>query len=368
MPHEEKRALIAMSGGVDSSVAAFLTAQEGYACTGVTMRLFRNPDIGRSALHPCCTQRDTDDAAEVCFRLGIPFEIADYTEQFRASVMCRFAQVYLRGETPNPCIDCNRCMKFDLLLRFARSRGFSRLVTGHYARIERDASGRLLLKKALDESKDQSYVLYMLTQAQLASLSFPLGVLRKEEVRSIARAQGLCNADKHDSQDICFVPDGDYAAFIERFTGAKCRPGQFLDASGAALGTHRGALRYTVGQRRGLGIAAGTRLYVIGKSMEDNTVTLGPEEALLMRALRADDLNWIAFDALRAPLRCTVKIRYRQIEQPATLYPEGEDRVRVEFDAPQRAVAPGQAAVFYDGDTVLGGGRIRSAGEGRCAP
>jgi len=358
----KKSALIAMSGGVDSSVAAWLMLREGYDCMGVTMRLFRNPDIGRSLAHACCSQADIDAAAEVAFQMDIPHAVPDFTAEFRKQVMEKFVRVYERGGTPNPCIDCNRYLKFDRLLRSADEQGLECVVTGHYARIEYDPAGkRYLLKKALDRSKDQSYVLYMLTQEQLERIRFPLGGLRKSEVREIAERQGFCNARKHDSQDICFVPDGDHGRFLETFTGNRRPEGAFLDESGRRIGTHRGAEKYTIGQRRGLGVAAGERLYVVEKDMESNTVTLGSDAALYRSSLLAGELNWISGTVPDRPLRCKARTRYRQEEQWASVDPLGEGRVRVVFDEPQRAITPGQAVVFYDGDKVLGGGTILEA-------
>ena len=358
----KKTALIAMSGGVDSSVAAWLMLREGYDCMGVTMRLFRNPDIGRSLTHACCSLADIDDAAEVAFQLDIPHAVPDFTAEFRKQVMEKFVRVYENGGTPNPCIDCNRYLKFDRLVKYADEQGMEYVVTGHYARIEYDREKeRYLLKKALDRSKDQSYVLYMLTQEQLERIRFPLGGLRKSEVREIAERQGFCNARKHDSQDICFVPDGDYGRFLETFTGSRRPEGAFLDENGRRIGTHRGAEKYTIGQRRGLGVAAGGRLYVVAKDMESNTVTLGPDAALYRSSLLAGELNWISGTVPDRALRCKAKTRYRQTEQWASVDPLGEGRVRVMFDEPQRAIAPGQAVVFYDGDTVLGGGTILEA-------
>ncbi len=355
----EKTALVAMSGGVDSSVAAYLMLADGYDCLGVTMRLFRNPDIGRSSAHPCCSQADIDDAAEVAFRLDIPHIVYDLTVPFRQQVMDKFVRCYNQGQTPNPCIDCNRYMKFEHLFLLAEEQGMRHIVTGHYARIEFDAStGRYLLKKALDEGKDQSYVLYMLTQAQLSRIRFPLGGMRKSDVRAIAEAQGFCNARKHDSQDICFVPDGDYGRFLQTCTGRPGREGALLDLGGRVIGTHRGAERYTIGQRRGLAFAAGERMYVVAKDMARNTVTLGPNAALYSRSLMAGDLNWISMPSPEQPIRCRAKVRYRQTEPWATVSPAEEGRVRVDFDEPQRAITPGQAVVFYDGDTVIGGGTI----------
>jgi len=347
----EKRALVAMSGGVDSSVVAYMVRQAGYECIGVTMLLCGDADAGQ-------------DAAAAAARLGISHETVDLRPQFREEVVRRFVETYESGATPNPCIACNRYMKFGALLALARSRGADCLVTGHYARVTHDgAAGRWLLRKALDAGKDQSYVLYALTQEQLAHVRFPLGELCKREVREMAEQLALPNAQKPESQDICFVPDGDYAGFLERHTGRDSPEGDIVDVDGTVLGRHRGAIRYTVGQRRGLGIAAAHRLYVCGKDMASNTVRVGPESALYASRLIADDLNWIAFETLDRPVRVRAKTRYRQIEQPATVSPLGDGRVQVDFDRPQRAMTVGQAVVFYgggvdDSDLVLGGGTI----------
>lgn len=354
-----QRALIAMSGGVDSSVAAYLMLARGFSCAGVTLRQFRNGDISWAGERSCCSWRDMEDAARVAYRLGIPHTVLDFTEEFRREVMDKFVRVYEQGGTPNPCLDCNRCIRAGHLLDYARRMGFDYVVTGHYARIVYDEGlGRYLLKRGLDESKDQSYVHYAMTQTQLAHTRFPLGELRKTEVRALAEGLGFCNARKRDSQDICFVPGRDYAAFLERHTGKTYPPGDFLDLGGKVIGRHRGAVRYTVGQRRGLGLPMGERVYVCGKNMAKNTVTVGPETALYSSALIAGDVNWIAFDALTGPMEVTVQTRYRQQDRPATVIPRADGTLRVEFESPQRAVAPGQAAVFYRGDTVLGGGTI----------
>ena len=354
-----RSALIAMSGGVDSSVAAWLMLQRGYRCEGTTMRLYRNEDIGLSQFHTCCSQRDIDDAGEVAFQLDIPYEVLDFTLDFKEQIIGKFIRTYEAGGTPNPCIDCNRFMKFDKLLQFAEKRGLEYIVTGHYARIEQDAAtGRYLLKKARDAGKDQSYVLYMLTQEQLKRTQFPLGDKTKAEVRALAERLGFCNARKHDSQDICFVPGGDYVSFMEQYTGKHYPEGDFLDRDGRVVGRHRGAVRYTLGQRKGLNLAMGAPVYVCGKNMETNTVTVGSEEALYSKTLLAEEMNWISIPRLEQPMRVKAKARYRQTEQWATVYPEGDDSVRLEFDEPQRAVTVGQAAVLYDGDVVLGGGTI----------
>lgn len=364
MTHE-KSALIAMSGGVDSSVAAYLMKAQGFRCAGTTMRLYRNEDIGLSQFHTCCSQRDIDDAADVAFQLDIPYEVLDFTSDFKEKIIKKFIRTYESGETPNPCIDCNRYMKFDRLLMTAESKNLFYVVTGHYARIEYNTdSGRYLLKKALDSSKDQSYVLYNLTQEQLSHTLFPLGALTKTRVREIAAGLGFVNARKHDSQDICFIPDGDYGKFMEQYTGKTYPVGNFLDRNGAVIGLHRGAVRYTLGQRKGLGLAQGKPVYVCGKNMRDNTVTVGDNDSLFSQGLLAEDVNWISISALDTPMRLRAKTRYRQTEQWATVYPSGTDGFRLEFDEPQRAVTPGQAVVLYDGEIVVGGGTIKKAFNG----
>lgn len=351
----EKTALIAMSGGVDSSVAALLVQAQGYRCEGVTMRLYQLPDPEGGSR----SQTDIDDAALVAAQLGIVHTAADLTSEFRQNVIERFISAYELGATPNPCIYCNGAMKFGMLLRYADQRGLNYIVTGHYARVEYDEeSGRYLLKKALDADKDQSYVLYMLSQRQLGRILFPLGSMHKDQVRAAAERSGFRNYKKRESQDICFVPDGDYVGFMERYRKTSYPEGDFLDETGRRIGRHRGAVRYTVGQRKGLGIALGEPAYVIAKNMKENTVTVGAESALYSGSLLADDVNWISIPALTGPIRVKAKIRYRQQEQPATVYPDSGGRVRVEFDAPQRAISIGQAVVFYAGDTVVGGGTI----------
>ena len=355
---EQKTALIAMSGGVDSSIAAYLMRQADFRCMGTTMRLYRNEDLGACNFRTCCSEKDIEDASEVAFQLDIPYEVLDFTLDFQEKIIGKFVRTYEAGGTPNPCIDCNRFMKFDKLLDFAEQHGLYYVVTGHYARIEQDEqTGRWLLKKGVDAGKDQSYVLYTLTQEQLARVRLPLGGLHKTEVREIAEQHKFVNARKHDSQDICFVPDGDYARFMEDFTGKHYPAGDFLDESGRVVGTHNGAVRYTIGQRKGLGLAMGAPVYVCGKDMQANTVTVGPEEMLFDRIVYADEVNWIAIPELTGPLRVTARTRYHQVEQAATVYP-AECGFRLEFDQPQRAPTPGQAVVLYQGDTVLGGGTI----------
>lgn len=351
------RVLVAMSGGVDSSVAACLLKEQGYDCIGVTMRLFENADAGVSSEKTCCSLDDVSDASDVAHRLGMPFYVFNFTADFREKVISRFVEAYENGITPNPCIDCNRYMKFEKLYRRAQILECSHIATGHYARIEKKGD-RWLLKKAADPSKDQSYVLYAMTQEELAHTLFPLGATEKTETRKIAAEQGFFNADKPDSQDICFVPDGDYAKVIETQTGKSYPPGNFVSPDGNILGQHRGIIHYTVGQRKGLGQGFGEKMYVCSVCSESNTVVLGKNSDLFSTEFEAENFNWIAFDEPTEPFRADVKIRYRQKEQPATVIPLGFDRVRVVFDEAQRAVTPGQAAVIYCGDVVIGGGRI----------
>lgn len=341
------KALIAMSGGVDSSVAAYLAIEAGFECIGGTMLL-------------CQREADITDAEAVAHRLGIPFYTFDARLSFRQQVQEPFTQSYEAGETPNPCILCNRKLKFGYLLDRAKELGCTHIVTGHYARVRHDiTSGRWLLLKAADSAKDQSYFLAILTQEQLKHIFFPLGELTKEQARSVAAQQQFVNARKRDSQDICFIPDGDYPAFLEQFTGKQYPSGVFLDLEGRVVGRHNGAVRYTLGQRKGLGIAMGQPVYVCGKDMEANTVTVGPNESLFHKSLVASDWSWFPFEKLTKPLRCMAKARSRMSEQPATAYPDMDGLVRVVFDEPQRALTPGQTIVLYDGETVIGGGCIR---------
>ena len=356
-----RRAAVAMSGGVDSSVAALLLAQAGWACTGVTLRLYAGADAAPDGARTCCSLEDVEDARAVARRLGIRHYTFNFTEAFERDVIGRFVQGYLAGETPNPCIDCNKHIKFSALLRRAQLMGCTHVATGHYARIVRGANGRMLLQTGLDAGKDQSYMLYGMTQRELAHTLFPLGALTKAEVRALALENGFGNARKRDSQDICFVPDGDYAAFVERHTGCPCPPGDILDEAGRVVGRHRGYIRYTVGQRRGLGIAAPQPLYVRGVCPARNTVTVAGAGALYTDTVDARELNWIACDALgERPVRLLAKLSYRQPARRAPAWQTGPDTLRVRFDEPQRAPAPGQALVLYDGGTVVGGGVLFS--------
>ena len=353
------KALIAMSGGVDSSVAALLTKKKGIDCIGCTMKLYEaeDTDLEPQDSKTCCSLDDTEDARSVAFRLGMPFYVFNYKDEFRDKVMNKFAACYERGETPNPCIDCNKYLKFGRLFERAEVLGCDYIVTGHYARIEKQGD-KYVLKRALDDSKDQSYVLYNLTQEQLAHTLFPLGELTKTEARKIADENGFVNANKPDSQDICFVPDGDYAAVVRKITGNAPVPGDFVDKDGRVLGEHKGIIKYTIGQRKGLGIAMGHPIFVCEICPENNTVILGENEDLMKREVLVRNFNWISGEVPEGPLRCSAKTRYRMKDQPAVIYPLEDGGARIVFDEPQRAITRGQSAVAYDGDVVLGGGEI----------
>lgn len=368
-----KQALVGMSGGVDSSVAAYLVREAGYETTGVTMRLYDNKTIGISEGKTCCSLSSIEDACAVANKLGISYAVYDMREDFRREVIDRFVRAYEQGSTPNPCIACNRYLKFDKLYELgakdlldgvhseendhAEEPPLS-IATGHYAVIEKSSSGRWLLRKGVDLSKDQSYFLYDLTQEQLSRTLFPLGSYTKAEVRVIAEEQGLVNAHKRESQDICFVPGGDYASFISGYTGRSYPPGNFVSTDGHVMGTHKGIIHYTVGQRKGLGLALKKPAYVLELDTKRNQVILGDNEELFTRELTATDFNWVSIAPPQSDISAAARIRYRHKEAPARIIPLSENTVKIIFDEPQRAITSGQSVVLYDGDYVLGGGII----------
>ena len=354
------KVLIAMSGGVDSSVAALLMKEAGYDCIGVTMKLFSNEEIGLKREHTCCSLDDVEDARAVANKLGFPYYVFNFSDRFEEAVIKRFVDAYENGRTPNPCIDCNRFLKFDALFRRAQELGCEKIATGHYADITFDEiSGRYLLRKAKDPSKDQSYVLWSLSQEQLAHTVFPLHDYTKEQARGLAEQYGLLNARKHDSQDICFVPDGNYAGFVETYTGKRYPAGEFVTEDGTVLGRHKGIVHYTVGQRRGLGLALPEPLYVCRIDVGQNQVVLGKNDALYSKELTAKDVNLIAVPEIVGKKRLKAKVRYRQKEEWATVTQTDSDTLHVKFDEPQRAITKGQSVVLYDGDVVFGGGIIQ---------
>ncbi len=356
-----KSVMVGMSGGVDSSVAAILLQQKGYDVCGATLKLHDDGlDNSETESQSCCSLNDVLDARNVCDSLGIKHYVFNFKQHFEDDVIKRFVNEYLNGYTPNPCIECNKHIKFEKMLERAELLGCDSIATGHYAVTGFDErSGRWFLKKPADLSKDQTYVLYGMTQHQLEHTLFPLGGLTKPEVRQIASENNFINASKPDSQDICFVPDNDYISFIENYTGSPIEKGTILDDRGKVLGSCRGAAAFTIGQRKGLGVALGSPKFVISKDIKNNTVTLGEEDKLFSKTAIVSDCNFISVESLTEPMRVAVKVRYRQTEQPATIIPLDNGEVKVEFDEPQRAISPGQAAVFYNGDYVVGGGTIR---------
>ena len=366
---------MAMSGGVYSSVSALVLRDKGYEVEGVTLKLFDNEDACIDDEKSCCSLKDAEDARQVCLELGIPHFVYNFTRTFNEDVIDRFCDGYLRGETPNPCIDCNRYVKFAALQQRRRELGFDYVATGHYARRTfNESTGRFELKRGLDANKDQSYVLFHLSQDTLAHMLFPLGDLTKPQVRELAATHGFINAGKAESQDICFVPDGDYAAFInrrawmrlvnnpDRKSERKPRlvtdPGPIENRDGKRLGTHKGLIRYTIGQRKGIGVAYSEPLYVFAKDSQRNTLIVDTDARTLCTSIEVRDVNFIAREYIDRPVQLTVKTHYRQQPQLATVEQTGEDAICITFASPQRACAPGQAAVVYDGDTVVCGGTI----------
>lgn len=353
---------MAMSGGVDSSVSALVLRDTGYDVEGVTLKLFDNEDACIDDKKSCCSLKDAEDARQVCLSLGIPHFVYNFSRTFNEAVINRFCEGYLSGQTPNPCIDCNRYVKFAALQQRRYELKFDYVATGHYARRAfNEQTGRYELKRGLDANKDQSYVLFHLTQDTLAHMLFPLGDLTKPQVRELAERNGFINAQKAESQDICFVPDGDYASFIAMRTGNTFEPGSIVNRDGEVLGCHTGLIHYTIGQRKGIGVAAAEPLYVYAKDIERNELVVDTDANTLCTAIEVHDVNFIAQASLPHPERFTVKAHYRQTARPASVEQIDDTVIRITFDEPQRACAPGQAAVVYEDDTVICGGTIKSS-------
>jgi len=356
----KERVVVGMSGGVDSSVAAYLLKKQGYEVIGVTMKLRSNEDFERdSGKDSCCSLSSVEDARRVCDKLDIPFYVMNFTEIFEEKVVNYFVNEYFRGRTPNPCIACNKYVKFDALLIKAKALEAKYVATGHYARVFYDSNiNRYLIRKSATELKDQTYVLYNLTQEQLKHILMPLGDYTKDETRRIASELDLDVADKPDSQEICFIEDNDYGKFLRQKKGESIKPGYFLDTKGNVLGQHKGIVYYTIGQRKGLGISLGKPMYVVDIIPEKNQVILGEAEEVFKKELVAVNANFLPFDELKHPMRVKAKIRYSAPESDAWVIPEKSDRFKLIFDKAQRAITPGQAVVLYQDDYLIGGGVI----------
>ncbi len=357
-----------MSGGVDSSLAAFLLNQQGYQTVGISMKLWDFKEVGGET-HPdgrCCSLEAINDARAVCQKMGIAHYVVDMRDDFKREVISDFVREYLNGRTPNPCIVCNIRIKWGSLWKKAESLGASSIATGHYARIRYDRNDRRFkLSKGMDQTRDQSYALWGLCQEDLSRTMFPLGELTKKQVRALARKHRLKVADREESQEICFVADDDYTRFLNEWekregqgSRSEIRPGPILSTSGKSLGRHKGIAFYTVGQRRGLGIAAGKPLYVVQIDAKENAIYVGENQELFRSSFVASDVNWLSIDKLKNKMDCEIKIRYQHIPQDGEIHPLADDKVRVKFNRPERAITPGQSAVFYQGDVVLGGGII----------
>lgn len=363
---DKNKVVLGMSGGVDSSVAAYLLKKQGYEVIGVTMKVWQDDDDDNYERDDgCCGLSAADDARRVAGKLDIPFYVMNFKSVFKEKVIDYFIDEYLHGRTPNPCIACNKYIKFEELLNKAHSLGAYYVATGHYSRIEKDEkTNRYLIKKSSAKGKDQTYTMYNLTQNQIKHILMPLGEYEsKEEIRGIAKELGLGVANKPDSQEICFIPDNNYGKFIKEKNKKNISLGDFVDTKGNVLGKHKGIIYYTIGQRKGLGLSLGKPAYVVDILPEKNQVVIGDNEDVFSDKLIANDINFIPFDKLKAPMKVEVKIRYSAKPASATIYPIEENKVKVEFDSPQRAITPGQAVVFYDGNVLVGGGTIVKSGE-----
>jgi tRNA-specific 2-thiouridylase len=359
MSNADVRVVVAMSGGVDSSVAAALLVEQGYEVVGMMMRLWSEETVGGRVHNRCCTPDQMADARRIADKLDIPFYVLDTKDVFREKIVEFFIHQHRQGVTPNPCIECNRHIRFDWLQGHALALDAEYLATGHYARIDRDPNGRFLLKKGVDEGKDQSYVLSVMGQEQLRHAMFPVGEHPKAEVRQIAERFGLPTASKKDSQDLCFLGDGDYRRFLNVYAPEVMAAGPIVRKTGEIIGEHQGLANYTIGQRKGLGIFAQEPLYVIGMNPYRNALVVGTADELGTTTLTANRVNWVSDETPTDPFRAEVKIRYKAAVLPAWVEPIGDDQIRVEFDQPVRDITPGQGAVVYDGDACLGGGIIQ---------